>query len=49
MVDEFSSPKEVRVQRPVRRKWDPIIQAEGWNPIRRGLCRGFFSFFRRRL
>ena len=48
-VDEFSSPKEVHVQRPVRRKWDPIIQAEGWNPIRRGLCRGFFSFFRRRL
>lgn len=36
-VDEFSSPKEAHVQRPMRHKWDPIIQAEGWDPIRRGL------------
>lgn len=42
-VDEFSSLKEACEQRPVRRKWDPIIQAEGWDHAK-GPARQIFFF-----
>ena len=43
-VDEFSSLKEACEQRPVRRKWDPIIQAEGWGHAK-GPARQIFFLF----